>query len=85
MVTVTQSIIQDNDLAEVERAVIAVEQAVADLARRAERHREASERPRWCDCAVWQTAVDEAARMGYTGHSVYARAADMLNDRYGYR
>lgn len=56
-----------------------------NVAERTERHAEASERPRWTTDAIWQEAIMEAARMGYTGYDRYARAAEMITDRYGYR
>jgi len=56
-----------------------------NLARRAERHAEAQERPRWCVDADWQAAKEAARASGYTGHAVYRAAADALSERYGYR
>ncbi len=55
-----------------------------NLARRAERHAEAQERPRWATDVTWQAATAEARTLGYTGRGLYARAAELLADRYGY-
>ncbi len=46
---------------------------------------ERQERPRWCADSLWQAAITETTMQGYTGHDRYARAAERLADRYGYR
>lgn len=56
-----------------------------NLARRAERHADAQERPRWVVDADWQAAKAAALASGYTGRAVHRAAADELSERYGCR